>query len=48
MSEKELLLEWTGDAVNDTVADAVMSLVLQIDSHPASVKSKPTQMIHLS
>lgn len=36
---QELLLEWDGDVVDDVLADAVVALILDIESHPVSVKS---------
>jgi hypothetical protein len=38
-SDEELLLEWDGDIVDDVLADAVVALILDIESHPVSVKS---------
>ncbi|KAF9586674.1 Cleavage and polyadenylation specificity factor subunit 3 [Lunasporangiospora selenospora] len=33
-----VLLEWTGNATNDMVADSVLAVILNIESSPASVK----------
>lgn len=31
-------LEWESDVMNDMVADSVLSVVLQVESNPTSVK----------
>lgn len=37
-AERELTLEWIASSSNDMIADAALSLVLQIESSKASVK----------
>ena len=37
---RELELEWEGNMMNDGVADAVMAVLLTVESSPASVKRK--------
>lgn len=39
---REVELEWEGNMMNDGVADAVMAVLLTVESSPASVKRKPT------
>jgi cleavage and polyadenylation specificity factor subunit 3 len=39
---RELELEWEGNMMNDGVADAVMAVLLTVESSPASVKRKKT------
>lgn len=34
----QVILEWIGNAMNDMVADSVLSVILSVDSSPASVK----------
>jgi cleavage and polyadenylation specificity factor subunit 3 len=36
----QIAIEWVGSATNDMVADAVLALIVGIDSSPASVKSE--------
>lgn len=36
--EHELTMEWDSSASNDMIADACLSLIMGIDSSPASVK----------
>lgn len=36
----QVTLEWIGNAMNDMVADSVLSVILSVDSSPASVKGK--------
>lgn len=38
---REVELEWEGNMMNDGVADAVMAVLLTVESSPASVKRKP-------
>lgn len=38
----EVELEWEGNMLNDGIADAVMAVLLGIESSPAAVKRKPT------
>lgn len=40
---REVELEWEGNMVNDGVADAVMAVLLTVESSPASVKRKWTR-----
>jgi cleavage and polyadenylation specificity factor subunit 3 len=43
---REIELEWEGNMMNDGVADAVMAVLLTVESSPASVKREhPTQLI---
>ena len=37
-TQGQLVLEWHGDIVNDMIADAVVAVLLRIESHPVSVK----------
>jgi cleavage and polyadenylation specificity factor subunit 3 len=37
---REIELEWEGNMMNDGVADAVMAVLLTVESSPASVKRK--------
>ncbi|KAI9223147.1 beta-lactamase-like protein [Blastocladiella britannica] len=37
-SQRELLVEWIGNPVNDVLADAVMAVLLHVESSPVSVK----------
>lgn len=46
VARNEIVLEWLGDVVNDVVADSVVSLILQIDSHPASVRETTSPHSH--
>lgn len=39
-SNKEIELEWEGNILNDGIADAVMAVLLTVESSPAAVKSK--------
>jgi cleavage and polyadenylation specificity factor subunit 3 len=39
----EIELEWEGNMLNDGIADAVMAILLGIESSPAAVKRKYTQ-----
>lgn len=39
---REVELEWEGNMMNDGVADAVMAVLLTVESSPASVKRKRT------
>ena len=38
---REVELEWEGNMMNDGVADAVMAVLLTVESSPASVKRMP-------
>lgn len=40
---REIDLEWEGNMMNDGVADAVMAVLLTVESSPASVKRKEAQ-----
>lgn len=42
----QLVLEWEGDIVNDVLADAVIGVILRIESHPVSVKITKTEHHH--
>ena len=44
--ERQLLLEWTSTNVNDMMADSVVALILEIESHPASVKMTKSKCSH--
>ncbi|KAF9928984.1 Cleavage and polyadenylation specificity factor subunit 3 [Linnemannia zychae] len=41
-----VLLEWTGNSVNDMVADSVLAVILNIESSPASVKLTKSDHTH--
>ncbi|RAH73262.1 cleavage polyadenylation factor subunit YSH1 [Aspergillus aculeatinus CBS 121060] len=43
---RELELEWEGNIMNDGVADAVMAVLLTVESSPASVKQSAKQNHH--
>lgn len=45
---REVELEWEGNMVNDGVADAVMAVLLTVESSPASVKRKWIPFFFLS
>ncbi|CAG8606078.1 7206_t:CDS:10, partial [Ambispora gerdemannii] len=38
VNENQILLEWQGNSMNDIIADAVLAVILNIESSPASVK----------
>ena len=40
VSDHELAVEWVSSVTDDMIADSVVTLVLGIDSSPASVKSE--------
>ncbi|SMQ47566.1 unnamed protein product [Zymoseptoria tritici ST99CH_1A5] len=42
----ELELEWEGNATNDSVADAVMAVLMTVESSPAAVKQSSRQHAH--
>lgn len=42
----ELELEWEGNATNDSVADAVMAVLMTVESSPAAVKQSSQQHSH--
>ncbi|KAF9974539.1 Cleavage and polyadenylation specificity factor subunit 3 [Actinomortierella ambigua] len=42
----QVLLEWTGNSVNDMVADSVLAVILNIESSPASVKIARSEHKH--
>jgi cleavage and polyadenylation specificity factor subunit 3 len=47
---REIELEWEGNMMNDGVADAVMAVLLTVESSPASVKRKnflPPSLLYL-
>ena len=35
-----LLFQWVANAVNDMYADAVLTVILQVDSNPAALQSR--------
>jgi cleavage and polyadenylation specificity factor subunit 3 len=37
-SEFQLSINWIGNAMNDTIADAVLAIILAAESSPASLK----------
>lgn len=41
-----VILEWTGNSVNDMVADSVLAVILNIESSPASVKLTKSDHTH--
>lgn len=41
-----VVLEWTGNSVNDMVADSVLAVILSIESSPASVKLTKSDHTH--
>ncbi|KAF9887386.1 endoribonuclease ysh1 [Aspergillus nanangensis] len=43
---REIELEWEGNMMNDGVADAVMAVLLTVESSPASVKQSAKQAHH--
>ncbi|KAG0234104.1 Cleavage and polyadenylation specificity factor subunit 3 [Actinomortierella wolfii] len=43
----QVLLEWTGNSVNDMVADSVLAVILNIESSPASVKLARSEHKHV-
>ena len=43
---RELELEWEGNAMNDGVADAVMAVLLTVESSPAAVKYSASRTSH--
>jgi cleavage and polyadenylation specificity factor subunit 3 len=45
---REVELEWEGNMMNDGVADAVMAVLLTVESSPASVKRKKLHITHSS
>ncbi|KAF9160928.1 Cleavage and polyadenylation specificity factor subunit 3 [Actinomortierella ambigua] len=42
----QVLLEWTGNSVNDMVADSVLAVILNIEGSPASVKLARSEHKH--
>ncbi|CAG8444126.1 14348_t:CDS:10 [Ambispora leptoticha] len=38
VNKTQILLEWQGNSMNDIIADAVLAVILNIESSPASVK----------
>lgn len=38
IQEAGVVLEWTANAINDSIADAIVATILQIESIPASIK----------
>ncbi|CAG8564415.1 6935_t:CDS:10 [Paraglomus brasilianum] len=46
-STKYVTLEWLGNSINDVIADSVLTVILNIESSPASVKvTKPPHHSH--
>ncbi|CAG8479359.1 5568_t:CDS:10 [Paraglomus occultum] len=46
-SAKYVTLEWLGNSINDVIADSVLTVILNIESSPASVKvTKPPHHSH--
>lgn len=43
---REVELEWEGNMMNDGVADAVMAVLLTVESSPASVKRMSSKSLH--
>jgi cleavage and polyadenylation specificity factor subunit 3 len=43
---KELMLEWEGNTMNDGIADAVMAVLLTVESSPAAVKYSSSRNGH--
>jgi cleavage and polyadenylation specificity factor subunit 3 len=44
--EEKVILEWKGSPVNDMIADSVVTVVLQAESSPASVKATQSNHHH--
>ena len=42
-SAYQLSLNWIGNAMNDTIADAVLAIILAAESSPASLKGLPVK-----
>ncbi|WBW74299.1 mRNA cleavage and polyadenylation specificity factor complex endoribonuclease subunit Ysh1 [Schizosaccharomyces osmophilus] len=45
-SEHKLTVEWAGNIMNDTIADSVITVLLGIESSPASVKLTNHKCVH--
>src|SRR5438045_7138493 len=43
---KEIELEWEGNTMNDGIADAVMAVLLTVESSPAAVKYSSSKHAH--
>lgn len=43
-SAYQLSLNWIGNAMNDTIADAVLAIILAAESSPASLKGLPVKV----
>jgi len=39
--ENSVILEWLGNAMNDTIADSVLSIIMGVEKVPSSIKGKP-------
>lgn len=39
-SQDEVSINWIGNAMNDTIADAVLCIILGVESSPASLLGK--------
>lgn len=44
--EKQVELEWEGNTMNDGIADAVMAVLMTVESSPAAVKYSSSQSTH--
>jgi len=44
--EKQIELEWEGNTMNDGIADAVMAVLMTVESSPAAVKYSSTKSSH--
>jgi cleavage and polyadenylation specificity factor subunit 3 len=44
-SEHQLSINWIGNAMNDTIADAVLAIILAAESSPASLKGTSIERI---
>ena len=40
LNHKELMVEWEGNVMNDSIADSVVSVLLSVEGSPAAVKRK--------
>jgi len=41
-STYQLSINWIGNAMNDTIADAVLAIILAAESSPVSLQGSPT------
>ena len=44
-SEYQISINWIGNAMNDTIADAVLAIILAAESSPASLKGTSNEGI---